>query len=429
MIIKNIRIIDPASGMDEIGNIIIEDGRIKDIATSVDTSVKHGDSIGGVEVIDGTGLVAAPGLLDAHVHFRDPGFEYKEDIYTGAAAAAKGGFTSVVMMANTKPAIDNPETLKYVLDKGAQTDINVYACGDVTVGLKGEILTDMEALKDLGAVGFTDDGIPLRNPEIVRAAMQEAVRLGVPLSFHEEDPAYISENGINADVAAPHFGIKGSPRDAEISMIRRDLEIAADYPVDIVIQHISSAEGVELVREARKSNPHVHAELTPHHFTLTEDAVIKHGTLAKMNPPLRTEADRQALIRGLQDGTIDLIATDHAPHSEEEKNKPLTQAPSGIIGLETSLGLGIRELVRPEILSLSELIEKMTINIARLYDIDAGRIYVGGPADLVIFDASEPWVVSGDYASKSSNSPFTGETLYGRIHMTICGGRVVYQAD
>lgn len=427
MIIKNIRIIDPASDLDQIGDIVIKDGRIASLgAICNEASEANVDDLDD-SIIDGTGLVAAPGLVDVHVHFRDPGFEYKEDIYTGAAAAAKGGFTSVVMMANTKPAIDNPETLKYVTDKGAQTPINVYACGDITIGLKGEILTNMEELHNLGAVGFTDDGIPIKNPKLVKSAMMEAARLGVPLSFHEEDPTFISENGINADVAAPHFGIKGSPRQAEISLIDRDLKIAEDIPAEIVIQHISSAEGVELVRQARATNSHVHAEVTPHHFTLTEEAVIKHETLAKMNPPLRTEADRQALIRGLQDDTIEIISTDHAPHSAEEKSKPLTEAPSGIIGLETSLGLGIRELVRTGLLPLNKLIEKMSLNPAKLYGLDAGRLYVGGPADLCIFAVDEAWEVTGDYASKSTNSPFTGETLYGKIHMTIVGGTMVYE--
>ena len=427
MIIKNIRIIDPASDLDQIGDIVIKDGRIASLGAACNEASEANVDDVDDSIIDGTGLVAAPGLVDVHVHFRDPGFEYKEDIYTGAAAAAKGGFTSVVMMANTKPAIDNPETLKYVTDKGAQTPINVYACGDITIGLKGEILTNMEDLHSLGAVGFTDDGIPIKNPELVKSAMMEAARLGVPLSFHEEDPAFISENGINADVAAPHFGIKGSPRQAEISLIDRDLKIAEDIPAEIVIQHISSAEGVELVRQARATNSHVHAEVTPHHFTLTEEAVIKHETLAKMNPPLRTEADRQALIRGLQDDTIEIISTDHAPHSAEEKSKPLTEAPSGIIGLETSLGLGIRELVRTGLLPLNKLIEKMSLNPAKLYGLDAGRLYVGGPADLCIFAVDEAWEVTGDYASKSTNSPFTGETLYGKIHMTIVGGTMVYE--
>ncbi len=448
-IIKNIRIIDPASGLDEIGDIVIADDRIEKIcvqrtedAGRESDVMSAADSKDSTFLINGTGLVCAPGLVDVHVHFRDPGFTYKEDIDTGARSAAAGGFTSVVMMANTRPAIDNEETLKYVLDKAAAQPIHVYTCADITKGLRGEELTDMEQLVKLGAVGFTDDGIPLRDPDICKKAMTEAARLGMPLSFHEEDPAYITNNGVNAGAASKHYGIGGSPREAEISMIERDIKIAdslVSKTPDIVIQHISSAEGVELVRKARLTNPHIHAEATPHHFSLTEEAVIRHGTMAKMNPPLRTEADRQAIIEGLRDGTIELISTDHAPHSAEEKEKPITEAPSGIIGLETSLALGITVLVKwmdPEgeagpkaeggKLSLMKLLKCMTYNPARLYGLDAGRIYEGGPADLVIFDPDEEWTVPGTFASKSVNSPFIGMNLYGRVHMTICGGQIVY---
>ena len=451
LIIRNIRIMDPASGLDEIGDIIVRGEKIERILIGGEQtpSAEEGDTM-----IDGTGLVCAPGLVDVHVHFRDPGFTHKEDIETGALAAAAGGFTSVVMMANTKPAIDNEETLRYVLDKAAKQPVRVYTCADITMGLKGETLTEMEKLTDIGAVGFTDDGIPLRDADICREAMLRAGRLQKPLSFHEEDPTFITNNGINAGAASEYYGVGGSPREAEISMIRRDIGIAEgimaespDVLPDIVIQHISTAEGVELIRQARKTNPRIHAEATPHHFSLTEQAVLEHGSMAKMNPPLRTEADRQAIIEGLRDGTIEIISTDHAPHSVEEKSKPITEAPSGIIGLETSLALGITTLVHGErleqatvrghdddqthgarsgCLSLAELLSKMTVNPASLYSLDAGRIYEGGPADLVIFDPDEEWTVPDTFASKSSNTPFIGETLRGRIHMTICRGRIVF---
>jgi len=350
MIIKNVYLVDPASGTEGIHDIVIINDRIQKIIPAskennmpkedLNTVLPSEDEL----IIDGAGLYAAPGLVDVHVHFRDPGFEYKEDIYTGAKAAAAGGFTSVVMMANTKPAIDNAETLKYVCDKAAETDIKVYTCADITMGLKGESLTDMETLKKNGAVGFTDDGIPLKNAEIVKQACALAQSVSMPLSFHEENPEYISENGINDEVAINHLGLKGSPRIAEISMIDRDIKIANELEQngrcpDIVIQHISTAEGVDLVRQARKTNKHIHAEACPHHFSLTQDAVLEHGSLAKMNLPLRTHSDKEAIIAGLADGTIEIISTDHAPHSVEEKERPITQAPSGIIGLETSLGL------------------------------------------------------------------------------------------
>lgn len=381
-----------------------------------------------MEVIDLRGQYIIPGLVDVHVHFRDPGFTYKEDICSGAEAAARGGFTSVVLMANTKPAVDNAETLSYVLEKGRETGIHVYTCANVTKGMQGRELTDMETLSRLGAAGFTDDGIPLLDEELLRSALQCAARLQRPVSLHEEDPALIQNNGVNAGRAASHFGIGGSPREAEISMVERDLRIAVTQEADLSIQHISTREAVELVRQAKRLSSHIYAEATPHHFTLTQEAVIRHGTLAKMNPPLREEADRLAIIEGLRDGTIDMIATDHAPHSTEEKAKPLTEAPSGIIGLETALSLGIRELVRKGYLSMSELVRKMSYAPAQLYRLDAGYVAEGGPADLVVLDPDGQWVVDG-FASRAVNSPFIGETMPGVISYTICQGKIVYRGN
>lgn len=438
--LKNGYMIDPASGTEGDYDILIDtdSGKIEKIVpqgtlaeesmpgqgaqTDSGLAEKTGKT---AEVIDLNGQIIAPGLVDVHVHFRDPGFTYKEDIHTGAAAAAKGGFTSVVLMANTKPAVDNPETLAYVQSKGKETDIHVYTCANVTVGLQGKELTDMETLGEQGAAGFTDDGIPLMDETLLRAALQRAAKCGKPVSLHEENPALITNNGVNAGKAAVYYGIGGSPREAEISMVERDLRIAVEEEADLSIQHISTKEAVELVRQAKKKSSHIFAEAAPHHFTLTEDAVIRYGTLAKMNPPLREEEDRLAIIEGLRDGTIDMIATDHAPHSAEEKAKPLTEAPSGIIGLETSLSLGIRELVNKGYLSMMELIEKMSAAPARLYHLDAGYLAEGGPADLVVFDPKKEWVVN-DFASKAANSPFVGETMPGVVRYTICGGKIVY---
>lgn len=383
---------------------------------------------GAVERLDAAGQIIAPGLVDVHVHFRDPGFTYKEDIMSGAAAAAKGGFTSVVLMANTKPSVDNRETLSYILEKGRKTGIHVYTCANVTMGMKGQEPVDMEALSRAGAVGFTDDGIPILDEKILREALRRAAKLHKPVSLHEEDPAYITNNGINAGTAAAYYGITGSPREAEISMVERDIRIALEEEADLSIQHISTKEAVELVRQAKTKSGHIFAEATPHHFTLTEDAAVEHGTLAKMNPPLREEEDRQAIIRGLQDGTIDMIATDHAPHSAEEKEKPVTEAPSGIIGLETALSLGIRELVAPGHLTMMKLLEKMSSAPAGLYQLDAGYLAEGGPADLVIFDKDAVWRVEKEnFASKASNSPFIGEKMPGVVTGTICGGKIVYR--
>lgn len=416
--IRNGYIIDPHSGQEKQTDMLIENDRIVTMGNV--TEVSDAD-----KVIDASGCIVAPGLVDVHVHFRDPGFTYKEDIMTGAAAAAKGGFTTVVLMANTKPAVDNEETLSYVLEKGKETAIHVETCTTVTKGMKGVELVDMEALKEKGAAGYTDDGIPILDAALLRAAMEEAKRLDMPLSLHEENPALITNNGINRGAASEHYGIGGSPREAEIDLVRRDLQLALETGAKVNVQHISTAEAVELVRQAKAQGGQIHAEAAPHHFTLTEEAAIQYGTLAKMNPPLRTERDRQAIIAGLQDGTIDMIATDHAPHSMEEKQKPITEAPSGIIGLETALALGITSLVRPGHLTMCQLLERMSYAPAALYGLDAGSIREGGRADVVIFAPEEAWV-AGNYASKSENSPFTGQTLYGKVKYTICDGNVIF---
>ena len=421
ILIRGGRMVDPATGRDERADLVLEDGLIREICAPGQAEQAAFD-----QVIEAENLVVAPGLVDVHVHFRDPGLTYKEDIHTGAKAAARGGFTTVVCMANTKPIVDNEETLKYVLEEGKKTGIHVLSCAAVSKGFEGRALTDMEGLLAAGAAGFTDDGIPLMDGVFVKKAMEEAARLDTVLSFQEEDKSFFVNNGINHGAVSEQLGIYGSPALAEDALVARDCMIALETGARVDIQHISSGHAVRMVKLAKDLGAQVWAEVTPHHFALTEQAVLKYGALAKMNPPLRTETDRQMLIEGLKDGTIDMIATDHAPHSAEEKARPLTEAPSGIIGLETALALGITHLVKPGHLSLCALMEKMSLNPARLYKLSCGRLEAGAPADLVLFDENEAWTVT-DFASKSSNSPFAGERLTGRVKYTICEGKVVYQ--
>lgn len=419
ILIQNGYMIDPKSGREGNFDVLIENDKITKIGEKL--SIPQEDC----KVINAEGLVVAPGLVDVHVHFREPGFTQKEDITTGAVAAAKGGFTTVVLMANTKPAVDNSETLAYVIGRGRETDINVTTCVNVTMGMQGKELVPMKQLAAEGAVGFTDDGIPIMDEELVRRAMEISAELNMPISFHEEDAKLIADNGINRGKASEYYGIGGSPREAEISLIERDLKLAVETGACINIQHISTKEGVELVRQAKQKSPNVHAEATPHHFTLTEEAAIKYGTMAKMNPPLREEEDRRAIICGLADGTIDIIATDHAPHTSEEKAKAITEAPSGIIGLETALPLGITELVNKGHMSMKQLLRAMSTNPADMYHLDAGYLAEGGPADVILIDAEAKETVR-EFASKASNSPFVGWELTGQVKATICGGKVVF---
>ena len=419
ILIKDGRLIDPKRGIDDVLDILIEGKKIKKIG-------KYQRSDDYERIIEAKGMIVSAGLVDVHVHFRDPGFTYKEDIASGARAAAKGGYTTVVCMANTKPAVDNEDTIRYILEEGEKTGIHVLTCAAVTNGLKGKELTDMEALKACGAAGFTDDGIPMMDEKLVKQAMEEARRLDVPISFHEEDPAFIENNGINQGEVSKTLGIGGSPALAEDVLVARDCMLALHTGAKVNIQHISSQNSVKMVRLAKEMGAHVTAEVTPHHFSLNEDAVLKYGTLAKMNPPLRTRMDRYEIIEGIKDGTIDIIATDHAPHSKEEKDRPLTEAPSGIIGLETALALGITKLVRKGHVTIMQLMALMSLNPAKLYGLDRGYIDEGADADLVIFSEGERWKVES-FASKSSNSPFLGEEMYGKVKYTICAGKIVYE--
>ena len=419
MLIKNAYVVDPVSQVKAMKDLRISDGKIEEIGDKL--SFKEDE-----EILDVNGQVLAPGLVDIHVHFRDPGLTYKEDIFTGAKAAAKGGFTTVICMANTKPVIDNVELLKANQEKMDKTDIHVLQASAITKNLAGKELVDLKAMHEAGAAGFTDDGIPIMDEQLLENAMKLAKELDQPISLHEEDPNFLDSPGVNKGEISKKIGVGGASAMAEDVLVARDCMIAYHTGAKVNIQHISSKNSVELVRAAKKMGAKVYAEATPHHFTLTQDAVLEHGTLARMNPPLRTKEDRAAIIEGLVDGTIDFIATDHAPHSKEEKEKPFKDAPSGITGLETSLSLGVTNLVRAGHLTMMQLMEKMSKNPATLYNLNPQGIVVGAPADFVIFNPNETWIV-GDYESKATNSPFTGQELFGVVHYTICNGKIVYK--
>ena len=421
LLIKNGRVMDPMSGLDQVCDVLVEGKKIVKIGQNLE--------VAGAQVLDASGLVVAPGLVDIHVHFREPGQTHKEDIHTGALAAAAGGFTTVVMMANTNPTISTVETLQEVLESASRENIHIKSVATITENFDGQHLTDFKALLAAGAVGFSDDGIPLTNAGIVRQALIEARKNDTFISLHEEDPNLNGILGFNEHIAKEHFHICGATGVAEYSMIARDVMIAYDAKAHVHIQHLSKAESVKVVEFAQKLGAQVTAEAAPQHFSKTEALLLTKGSNAKMNPPLRLESDRLAVIEGLKSGVISVIATDHAPHHADEKNvEDITKAPSGMTGLETSLSLGLTYLVEAGYLSLMELLEKMTVNPASLYDFNAGFLAEEGPADITIFDPKADRLVSDHFASKAANSPFVGEELKGQVKYTICDGEIVFQA-
>lgn len=420
LLIKNGRVMDPKTGLDKVCDVLVKDQTILKIAENIKEE--------NAEVIDATGLVVAPGLIDIHVHFREPGQTHKEDIHTGALAAAAGGFTTVVMMANTNPTISDVPTLKEVLQSAAKEKIHIKSVATITTAFDGENLTDFKSLLEAGAVGFSDDGIPLQSSKVVKKAMEVSQKLGTFISLHEEDPELNGILGFNEDIAKTHFHICGATGVAEYAMMARDVMIAYATKAHVHIQHLSKAESVQVVAFAQGLGANVTAEVAPQHFSKTQELFLTQGSNAKMNPPLRLESDRLAVIEGLKTGVISVIATDHAPHHADEKNvTDITKAPSGMTGLETSLSLGLTYLVDVGHLSLMALLEKMTYNPAKLYGFKAGYLAENGPADVTIFDPTAHRVVSKDFASKASNSPFIGEELKGQVRYTICDGRVVYK--
>ena len=420
MIIKGGRVLDPVSKRDEVIDIKIEDGKIIKIAKDIEASSDK------EEVIDAREKVVVPGLIDVHVHFRDPGQTQKEDLVTGSQAAIAGGFTSVVQMANTSPKIDSKEKIVEHYKKARDLPLKVFTVSALTKNFGDLELVDMEENFKRGAVAFTDDGIPNRNSELILEAMNRAKELDALISFHEEDPDLIGQNGINHSEVSEKLGIYGSPNIAETSFIARDVAMAIYTGAKISIQHISTGLGVDLVKFGKEMGANIYAEVTPHHIALNDSAVLEYGSLAKMNPPLRSEEDRLRIIKGIKEGTIEIIATDHAPHTAEEKSKEITKAPSGIIGLETSFSICYENLVLTEEISLMKLIELMSTNPARIYGLEGGEISQGKIADLAIIDLDSEYKID-KYKSKSSNTPFKDKTLRGEVLYTISEGELVYK--
>lgn len=422
ILLKNGKIIDPVQHIIFSADVLVENGTIKALAPEIPAQ--------GHSVYDCKGGMIAPGLVDMHVHLRDPGLTYKEDIATGTAAAAAGGFTAVACMPNTKPAIDTPETISYVLEKTAKSgSCRVYPIGAVTVGQKGAELTDFPALSQAGAIAFSDDGVPVTSATRMRDALLEAKKLHKIVISHCEDGEMVGNKAVNEGKISEMLGLPGRPAIAEDLMVARDLMLARDTDSHVHIAHVSTAGSADLIRQAKKNGVKVTAETCPQYFIYTEEEILHKGTMARVNPPLRTETDRQAILNAVLDGTLDCIVTDHAPHSAEEKSRPLPDAPSGMVGLETSLGACITHLVKPGYLTLPELISKMSTVPARILGLTPVCIQEGAPADLFVFDPEESWTVDpNQFHSKGRNTVFAGDTLTGKVHLTLCGGKVTYEA-
>jgi dihydroorotase len=419
LLIKGGRVIDPASGLDGIRDVLLDNGKVQAVGQRLKAKV--------AKVIDAKGLLVLPGLIDMHVHLRDPGRPDKETIASGARAAALGGFTTICCMANTDPPIDNPAAVEYIIAKAkAEAVVNVLPIAAVTKGLKGEELAEIGRCRMEGAVAFSDDGHPIMRADMMRRALEYTRQFDVPVIAHCEDSGLSADGTMNEGAVSTEIGLPGIPSLSEEVMVARDVLLAREYG-QVHIAHVSCARSVKFIRDARREKAPVTCETCPHYFTLTEEAVRNYDTNAKVNPPLRTKADRQAIIRGLKDGTIEVIATDHAPHTVDDKNVEYNQAASGMVGLETALALVLTELVDKKALSLKEAVAKLTANPARILRLEGkGTLRPGAAADLIVVDPEAEWTVDPKkFASKSRNTPFAGRRLKGKIIHTIVGGKQI----
>lgn len=421
LLIKGGFVIDPKNKIEKNMDILVEDGKILELGENL--------SAEGAEVYDATGCVVAPGLIDLHVHFREPGYEYKEDIETGSKAAAKGGVTTVVCMPNTNPVIDNRALVEYVMNRGKEVGlINVLVAGCITKGQKSGELTEIAELRDAGAVGITDDGKPVKSPAIMRKALEYAKMFDIPVLSHSEDLDLVDNGSMNEGYMSTALGLRGIPKAAESVAVSRDVLIAEEVDGRLHVCHVSTKNAIEAIRAAKKRGAKITAETAPHYFTLTDKACDGYNTNAKMNPPLRDDEDVAAVIEGLKDGTLDAIATDHAPHHYDEKEIEFDLASNGIVGIETSLALGVTYLVKTGLISMSELIQKMSANPAEIIGIDRGTLGVGKVADIVVFDTENSFVVDKEkFESKGKNTPYDGYELWGEVQLTVANGKVVYK--
>ena len=421
LLIKNGRVIDPSQGLDGLLDILVVDGSIREIGKGL---TAHAD----VEVLDVVGNYVVPGLVDMHVHLRDPGLEYKEDIASGSRAAVAGGFTSIACMPNTKPLIDNKTVATYIMARAREVGLcNVFPVGSITVGSHGECLAEMGELKEAGCVAVSDDGKPVRNAELMRRALEYARGMDIPVISHAEDLSLVGEGVMNEGFTSTELGLKGIPRVAEDIATARDVMLAEYTNSPIHIAHVSTRGALRIIRDAKLRGVRVTCETAPHYFTLTDDAVRGYNTNAKMNPPLREADDVAAIKEGLRDGTIDVIATDHAPHHNDEKDVEFNVALNGIIGLETSLSLSL-SLVDESVLSIGQLIDRMSFRPSRILNLGRGTLKVGAPADITVIDPSVEWIVEAEkLASKSKNSPWLGKKMKGVAVATIVGGNLVFK--